>query len=175
MSLKLSQFLATSTHLVDSAWITSYLGDGFVGEGCTVEPKSDPKYTRTIPVELCRVSKLSCDSSQHLEAVLIQDGRRRPLASCRTSRPNGSPRAKPNRKNFEVASNFLELHHHIPHAQQLPFEMELHAAEIKVPIRLTTRDPSIELTQDAGVMLVQTCKSKGVELEQPTRDALWYA
>ena len=31
-------------------------------------------------------------------------------------------------------------------------------AEVKVPIRLTTRDPTIELTQDAGVMLVQTCK-----------------
>ncbi|KAF2684761.1 microtubule-associated protein [Lentithecium fluviatile CBS 122367] len=33
--------------------------------------------------------------------------------------------------------------------------MESHA-EVKVPIRLTTRDPTIELPQDAGVMLVQT-------------------
>jgi hypothetical protein len=53
--------------------------------------------------------------------------------------------------------------------------MESHAPEVKVPIRLTTRDPTIELTQDAGVMLVQTCKSKGVEIEQLARDALWYA
>jgi hypothetical protein len=91
------------------------------------------------------------------------------------SRPNGSPRAKPNPKNFELVSNLSELLHHILHAQQLPFEMESHAPEVKVPIRLTTRDPTIELTQDAGVMLVQTCKSKGVEIEQLARDALWYA
>jgi len=30
--------------------------------------------------------------------------------------------------------------------------------EVKVPVRLSTRDPSIQLAQDAGPLLVQTCE-----------------
>lgn len=30
--------------------------------------------------------------------------------------------------------------------------------EVKVPVRLSTRDPSIQLEQEPGPLLVQTCK-----------------
>ena len=61
----------------------------------------------------------------------------------------GKFRASPKNLELQVVANNAPGNSHL--------NMESHT-EVKVPIRLTTRDPTIELTEDAGVMLVQTCK-----------------
>lgn len=65
--------------------------------------------------------------------------------------------ARPHR-SFEKIPKFPSFATVATAERAVTFEMESTAAETKVQIRLSTRDPGLQIAEEPTVLLVQTCK-----------------